>query len=339
MDYDELRTELMDFLREGPDPSSFDELALTIFNFQFACNKGYRAYCGALEVAPESITRWQEIPALPCDAFKLFPPPFCGDSSGAERCFLSSGTTGESRSRHYFRELDTYQAAIRTGWREGGLPPLTRTAFVSRPPGSQPESSLMFMFETLAGDSISPPHWLLDGDGSPSYPHFGEEPLILFGTSLNLLDYFSQAPLQFALPSETWVFQTGGFKGLQREISPTQILDLLTGAGVAAERIINEYGMTELSSQAYAIGAGSAHKCPPWMRVQVINPETGLAQDHGVEGYLEVVDLANLGSALAVRTQDIAVAVNDREFVLQGRDAGALPRGCSRSPEAALTTP
>lgn len=337
MNYDALQAKVMNFLSD-PVADSFEELALAVFGFQYAHNSGYRAYCDARNSGPDHVAQWQAIPALPCDAFKCQPSPFCGKTDSAVRCFLTSGTTGETRGHHYFQELVSYQASILAGWRECGLPSLAQCAFVSRPPGSHPDSSLMFMFETLASEGESA-RWLLDCEGTPHYPDFDESPLLLFGTALNLIDFLRRAPNGFALPATTWVFQTGGYKGRQKESSPNEIYDTLASAGVPRDRVINEYGMTELSSQAYAIGQGSAHRCPPWMRVRVIDPETGLPQPTGIAGYLEIVDLANLGSTLAVRTQDIAVAVTESEFLLQGRDASALPRGCSRSEAAALSLP
>jgi hypothetical protein len=46
---------------------------------------------------------------------------------------------------------------------------------------------------------------------------------------------------------------------------------------------------------------------------------------------LRIVDLANLWSAQAVLTQDLAIAKPDGGFLLLGRDPNALPRGCSRA--------
>ena len=46
--------------------------------------------------------------------------------------------------------------------------------------------------------------------------------------------------------------ETGGFKGRAGEIPRAELYGLLTEAtGVPAERIVSEYGMTELLSQLY----------------------------------------------------------------------------------------
>jgi hypothetical protein len=62
----------------------------------------------------------------------------------------------------------------------------------------------------------------------------------------------------------------------------------------------------------------------------VIDPETGREAAIGETGVLRLFDLANLGSVLAIETQDLADR-RERGFELLGRDPGALPRGCSRA--------
>jgi hypothetical protein len=105
---------------------------------------------------------------------------------------------------------------------------------------------------------------------------------------------------------------------------------------VALEAIHNEYGMTEISSPFYTRGLGQPHRGAAWTGVRVIDPLTGLPAPDGLPGYLEIVDLANTGSVLALRTQDFALRHGEREFTLLGRDPGALPRGCSRGAEELL---
>ena len=103
--------------------------------------------------------------------------------------------------------------------------------------------------------------------------------------------------------------------------------------------MFNEYGMTELSSQCYTRGLDRPHVAPPWLRALVIDPETSRTVAPGGTGVLRLFDLANLGSVVAVQTQDLAVAPDEsgRAFTLLGRDPAALPsRGCSRAADEAL---
>ena len=74
---------------------------------------------------------------------------------------------------------------------------------------------------------------------------------------------------------------------------------------------------------------------PPWLRAIVFDPETGGEVALGATGVLRIFDLANLGSVLAIETQDLAIR-RERGFELLGRDPGAVPRGCSRRADELL---
>ena len=125
--------------------------------------------------------------------------------------------------------------------------------------------------------------------------------------------------------------ETGGYKGSGREVPKRELYAMFTGhLGIPPDDVINEYGMTELSSQFYTRGLGGMHEGPPWLRAVVIDPETGGEVAVGETGVLRIFDLANLGSVMAVETQDLAVRC-ERGFELLGRDPAALPRGCSRA--------
>jgi hypothetical protein len=97
--------------------------------------------------------------------------------------------------------------------------------------------------------------------------------------------------------------------------------------GVAPNRIFGEYGMSELSSQAYA-GADGLFRFPPWARAQIISPATGREARAGERGLIRVYDLANVWSVMAVQTEDIGISEGNG-FRLVGRAAEAEARGCS----------
>jgi hypothetical protein len=162
------------------------------------------------------------------------------------------------------------------------------------------------------------------------------EPVTLFGTALaflNLLEETSDLPL----PPGSILMETGGFKGMDREIGKADLYAQLSKCfRIEAHCIWNEYGMTELSSQFYSRGIGQPHFAPPWLRFLIINPKTNREASPGAIGLLRVFDLANLWSVLAVQTQDLAVAKGDEGFLLLGRDPTALPRGCSRAMDALI---
>jgi hypothetical protein len=132
---------------------------------------------------------------------------------------------------------------------------------------------------------------------------------------------------------------TGGFKGRSREVGHDELratyLDLL---GIPPTHCVNEYGMTELCSQFYDASLRDAvirrrlgpdrKIAPPWVRTTVVDPETLAPLPDGETGLLRHTDLANIGSVIAIQTEDVGVIV-DGGFRVLGRAAGAQPRGCS----------
>ena len=172
-----------------------------------------------------------------------------------------------------------------------------------------------------------------------------QEPIALLGTSFAFVlaeDALDAANRRFALPVGSRVMQTGGFKGRTREVSPDAMLDMLVARyGASADRVIAEYGMTELSSQAYETtliepDAPRRLRFPPWVRVTAVDPVTLSALPAGESGILRIDDAANLDSVCALQTADLARVDADGSFVLFGRAPGATPRGCSLAIEESL---
>ncbi len=136
---------------------------------------------------------------------------------------------------------------------------------------------------------------------------------------------------RFALPKGSRVMETGGYKGRTRALPKTELRRMFSKfLGLSPSQVLSEYGMSELSSQAYDNAAGVFH-FPPWARACVISSETGAASAEGETGLLRVFDLANIRSVMAVQTEDLAVRRGDG-FELLGRAASAEPRGCSLMP-------
>ncbi len=340
--YQILQDEISAFLA-GP-AGKFEDLAHRLFRFQYERNRPYRAYCEALAVTPGTVGSWVQIPAVPTEAFKAREPLSCHPPEECGRIFLTSGTTQEVRGRHYFADTALYESSIRHGWVHADLPTALRPLCLSRPPASLPDSSLAFMFGVLAAGP-APAAWLLTESGSIEPGPLREaassgDPLILFSTALALRHLFERYPGEIALPPGSWVFQTGGYKGLATTYEPAALYDAITQhLGVPPARVINEYGMTELSSASYALGLSNPHQAPPWLKVRTIHPETNLPNPPGEPGHLAFFDLANFNSVAALRTRDLGTALDDHRFVLEGRDPAASPRGCSRASDAHLQTP
>ncbi len=319
------------------DHASFNEAALAVHRFQRQHNAPLANYCDH-RGTPLDITDWREIPAVPQSVFKRFrlsvAPP-----EAVTKTFLTSGTTGESRGQHHFLTTRLYDAAIVGGWSRLALPEL-RTLILTPSPAEAPHSSLSHMFEVLAERTSA--RFCLKADGRLDIAGISEEiaqgrPVALLGTALAFLNLFEQlgehclrvAPGSFAM-------ETGGYKGSGRDIPKAELYAMFGQyLGLTADQVLNEYGMTELSSQCYTRGLDRPHETPPWLRTIIIDPETGEEVPTGATGILQLFDLANLGSSLAIETQDLAIR-QAHGFTLLGRDPGALPRGCSRAADEAL---
>jgi hypothetical protein len=131
--------------------------------------------------------------------------------------------------------------------------------------------------------------------------------------------------------------ETGGYKDRSRSMPRAELHALIAERlGVPQTHIVCEYGMSELSSQAYdsalhppsSILHHRAFRFPPWARAQIISPETGREVADGETGLLRVFDLANVFSALAVQTEDLGIRCG-KGFELVGRARFTEPRGCS----------
>ncbi len=319
--------------------SNFNSLALRLFLYQLEHNSGYSKFCTAVNKLEAHC--WQEIPSLTTDVFKFQPAPSCIKDDQVLRTFMTSGTTGETRGCHHFRDTKLYDLSILTAWQRLGLPQPSKLFILTPPPEQAPHSSLSHMMETLRQAHCPDACYLIDNDKLDPAPLLEalatDQPISLLGTALAFLNLFETLPTPIQLPAGSWAMETGGYKGSGRTLSKEELYEKFeTMLGISNQQIWNEYSMTELSSQFYTRGIGKAHHAPHWMKIQVLDPETDQPVAPGEMGYLVIHDLANIDSVSALRTQDLAIYHDPHSFTLVGRAPSALPRGCSRSIDEAL---
>ncbi len=87
--------------------------------------------------------------------------------------------------------------------------------------------------------------------------------------------------------------------------------------------------MTELTSQAY----GRPFAAPPWLRIRVVDPLSGLDVSAGETGLVAFFDLLNLDNVSALLTGDLGRLDAAGRLTLLGRAEGAVVRGCSLTAE------
>ncbi len=330
----------------------FNGMALMLFTLQFQHNPAYRKFCEARKISPSAVTHWSQIPAVPTPAFKELEltslPP-----DKRTHVFHSSGTTGQTPSRHFHNaeSLAIYQASL-LAWFRFHVHPEKNLAILTPPPSAVPNSSLVHMFETIRRDFAAPENsfsgtlaadgsWTLNFESTLNALENAlrnSQPIVVLGTAfsfVHLLDHLAEKNLRLKLPAGSRVMETGGYKNRSRALPKAELHALITERlGIPSSHILCEYGMSELSSQAYDAGTwqpsfGIRHfHFPPWSRAQIISPETGREVRDGETGLLRIFDLANAFSVMAIQTEDLAIRRGDG-FELIGRAEMSEPRGCS----------
>ncbi|MDT8341800.1 MAG: hypothetical protein RQ751_09835 [Longimicrobiales bacterium] len=351
----ELRPHFLDPLRPLEE-DRFHALALAAFRFQYLGSEVYRRFCDGRGATPDRVTRWQDVPAVPATAFKHLD---LGATPGVpEAVFLTSGTTAGSgrRGRHPVPSLSLYRAAA-VPWfgahlvPEGGrLPVLALVPSPDRAPTSSLSTMMGFAIEAFGSAASG---FFADAETGVAHDAFQDalrdaehagEAVLVMGTAfawVHWLEHATAHGVRVRLPEGSRLMETGGFKGRSRAVPRGELYrELSARLGIPQARMVNEYGMTELLSQLYepvlrAPGGPRVHRAPPWMRVRALDPETLAPRAPGDSGILAFHDLANVGSVCAVLTEDLG-SVDDEGVHLEGRIAGAEPRGCSLAMESLL---
>jgi hypothetical protein len=347
-----MRDALLKLIHEGEgdrSEGSFNALARQIYQYQFEHNRPYRQFCLTQDKAPEKISRWEEIPALPVTAFASV-SVVCQPIENASRIFYSSGTTRGmgatviQRSCHALFDEEIAKAAILSHFKKKILPegaPL-RFCILTPSPQEAPNSSLSYMMEVLReafGAKESDyyiHHDRLLADHLAYQLSSADTPVLLLGTSfsfVHFIDFLVERNDPILLPPGSRIMDTGGFKGKSRTVSSHWLYAMIEKLlGIPAAYCVNEYGMAEMTSQFYDGIAGvphpRVHYAPPQTRFRILSPETLKPLPSGEIGLVAIYDLANIDSALAILTEDLGREVNGGIEVV-GRATGAGLKGCS----------
>ena len=302
----------------------FETLALALFRFQAEHCAPYREYLSLMGVEPSGVESLEQIPPLPIELFKVR-DVYCGDGE-PEKVFTSSSTTGQTPSRHLMSSLAHYERTFTAAferfygaaeqWGIYGLLP----NYLSRE-----GSSLVYMVDRLIAKGSSGGFYLDDYERLLSDMAADAKPKILLGVSYALWDLAERYAPKL---ENTIVMETGGMKGRREELSKAEFHKILTSA-FGVERIHSEYGMAELTSQAYSDGEGR-FCAPAWMKVVVRDVNNPLKMlKTPARGAITIIDLANISSCAFIATQDVGQVFEDGSFAIEGRLSGSDIRGCN----------
>jgi phenylacetate-coenzyme A ligase PaaK-like adenylate-forming protein len=330
----------------GPmDETTWDCLARELFAWQIARIPAYRRLCLAHRVTPKTLVSWRNIPAVPQQLFKEV-VLYSHGSWSAGAVYETSGTTTGQPGRQHLLNTDIYRTISIEGARRVGLATgETEFHFLALSPKEAPRSSLSAMFgfwQKAFSSRKASRFWIHRGmfeldrlREMLSAQIKLKRPIAICGTAfsfVHLIDaWMHQSPLR--LPPGSRLLETGGFKGRSREVSKAELYAQMGRIfSVQDTAIWNEYGMSELSSQAYARGTRGLHYTPAWARVLICDPATGREVAIGKKGLVRWIDLANTDSIMALQTLDLAERTPEG-FRLIGRLSRTEPRGCSLSAE------
>lgn len=351
-------------------PTSDDEfgaLAQDVARFQFERSGAYCAICGTRGIdslaALERATAgdWRRIPAIPADAFRVRRIA-CFPEFDGEVIFHTSGTTSGRPGAHHLPSTELYDAgaipwfaAHLLGPAAGGESPRVAVSLTPSP-AQAPRSSLVHMIESACGrlgvavGYVNDPDPLFAFDALQRAAKSG--PVLVLATAfalVHVLDGWADDPTpggaRVPLPLGSRLMETGGTKRRSREIAREEMLRMIEERlGIPPALVINEYGMTEMSSQFYdgSASAGGAsiriHRGPPWVRTVALDPTSLEPMPPGEVGVLAHFDLANLDSCAFILTGDAGRVHEDGRIELRGRIAGAVARGCSLAAEELLSS-
>ena len=335
------------------DDARFEALALDLFAFQFAHCAPYRRFCER----PRAHARARRAAGARSRRCRRAPSrSWRSRSFPAEReahVFRTSGTATERRGALHLDTLELYEASLLPSFRRGVLPDLAagaraRIRVLAPSPAEAPDSSLSHMFGVVLRELGDARERLRRArrrarTSTRSSPRSRRRrrdgvAVALCGTAfafVHLLDALAERGARIALPRRVARDGDGRLQGPRARAAARRALRRHRAAlGVAPERIVNQYGMTELGSQFYdsvlarARARRAASSRRPGRACASSIPRRGDDARPGALGVVTIVDLANTGSVLAIQTADLGRAIGDG-FEVIGREPGAEARGCS----------
>ena len=307
------------------DEDSFRHEALALFRFQAERCEPYRQYLDLIGANADEVREVEQIPFLPIGLFKSH-EIYCG-TTPPEQIFTSSSTGGGVPSHHAMADLTIYERAFRgafrnfygdaSEWSIYGLLP----SYLERK-----GSSLIYMVDRLIADAGGHGGFYLnDYKRLIADIKADTRPKILLGVTYALLDLAEQFAPDL---HDVVVMETGGMKGHREELPKEELHRVLCNA-FNVNAIHSEYGMAELTSQAYSKGQNRFYT-PSWMRVLTrdLNDPFRILST-GQRGGINIIDLGNVYSCAFIQTEDAGRVFADGSYEIAGRIDKSEIRGCN----------
>jgi hypothetical protein len=291
------------------------------------------------------------IPFLTIRCFRDFDlhTSYSSEHEGNYKIFLSSGSTGNKRSRHIFSKeaLKKYNTHTCNGFsdflKKQNLN--LNIPIISFVPHSTiwPTSSLAAMIEMFSEqkfnvkwcDIESKKENLIDLLKSFS----DNESILLFGTTFHHMmlideissDFKNEIQKQFKRLNIS-IVDTGGTKGRTQAYTLEETTKLFQEFYCSPQfSFYSEYGMCELSSQAWS--SQKIHDgnfiCNNSLLPVNVSLEKRISLTNQETGFIAFIDSVNEESWGTIITEDIGIKTGENSFYLKGRGPDASIKGCS----------
>lgn len=330
----QLDQDILGFIRQGlenRDEERFTELALREFELQYHTIEPYREYCINKGVSPETVTDWEQIPAVPSLAFKKFIlASFPVDK--AEHAYFTSGTSNPAIKGKIFRDA----GAVRLIKEVNGLltrsylfPDVERMKILLMVPSPKmvrnmgmaigleevrkrfgtPESRYLISFRGLNVKALLEALKKSESSG---------EPVALIGATSGFIYFFKACEkdgVLFKLPEGSRICDGGGYLGQFGECTKQEYFAKCKKVlGIKENFCVNVLGMGETSTNYFdnvlrnSIARKEVPRCkeaPPWTRTIVVDTKDFNKVPMGEIGLLRHYDLSNRAMVFAVQTDNL----------------------------------
>lgn len=350
---DELVQEILLFVEKGISHSNeekFTELALKEFRYQYQENEVYRKLCRSKGVGPQDIRTWEDIPAIPTEAFKSFIIASF-PLSETELALLTSGTTNPDARGKIYRDkasLEIIKKCNRLLTKDFLFPDRERMRMCLLVPSPKvaPGMPMAYGLE-LAKEAfgtpesayfISPHGLAVDELINTLHTTGGNnEPVCLMGATSGFVYFFnicSERGIRFTLPEGSRICDGGGYQGTFGQCTREQYYALVEKyLGIPQYMCVNTLGMGESGTNYFdnvlrdfyrGNPATERYKADlPWTRTIVVGVRTGQRLPKGEVGLIRHLDLTNLATVVAVQTDNLGYET-ENGFEIIGRSA-AVP--------------
>ncbi|MCJ7616762.1 MAG: hypothetical protein MUO43_09530 [Desulfobacterales bacterium] len=322
---------------ESCDEDQFNQLALRQFELQYHTSEHYREYCKRKNISPETITNWEEIPAIPSFAFSDFvlslPVEKAQQICSASRTAVSkNGRQKISRDKRAVELINTANGLLTKRFLFPDTEKMKIILMLPSPKMAPGMVMAMGLDQVRQGFGTPGSRFLISPLGLDIKRLISalrkadktREPLALIGVAGGLIHFFDACEkegIRFNLPKGSRICDVGRERGRLGECSKKEYFRKCRKTmGIEEDFCINILWTCE-SSTIYFDNAlknyferAKKDRCkemPPWTRTVVVDTGEFKRLSKGEVGLLRHYDLTNRVMAFAVQTAGLGFETED----------------------------